>query len=73
MYCLIEKFKQQIIASIPPNDISEYEWLVQNRQQSPASYQQRYRRFWVMNQAQLSLGFREAYFRELNAATTTTA
>jgi hypothetical protein len=71
MYRLIERFNQQVIAAIPPNDIIEYEWLLLSVQQANTpAYQRRYRNFWVMNQAQLSSSFWQAYFAQLSGAIT---
>ncbi len=72
MYSLINQFAQTVvarIATIEPDHVTDYEWLIRNVGQSTApDYQKRYRRFWAMNAAQLSPAFYTAYFGALNAA-----
>jgi hypothetical protein len=68
MYSVIATFQQQIIGSISPSYVAEYEWLCQNVGQSnTASYQRRYRMFWVMRG--VSDNFYTSYFAALSAAT----
>jgi hypothetical protein len=69
MYDLINQFAQTVVGTIPPEHVTDYEWLLQNvGQASTPDYQRRYRRFWAMNAAQLSPAFYTAYFSALSAA-----
>jgi len=69
MYSLINQFAQTVVATIEPDHVTDYEWLIRNVGQGTApDYQKRYRRFWAMNAAQLSPAFYTAYFGALNAA-----
>ncbi len=69
MYDLINQFAQTVVGTIPPEHVTDYEWLLQNvGQASTPDYQRRYRRFWAMNAAQLSPAFYTAYFGTLTAA-----
>ena len=69
MYDLINQFAQTVVGTIPPEHVTDYEWLLQNvGQASTPDYQRRYRRFWAMNAAQLGPAFYTAYFGALNAA-----
>jgi hypothetical protein len=70
MYDLINQFAQTVVGTIPPEHVTDYEWLLQNvGQASTPDYQRRYRRFWAMNAAQLSPAFYVAYFGALIVAT----
>ena len=67
MYSVITTFQNQIIGSISPPYVAEYEWLRQNvGQANTASYQRRYRTFWVMRG--VSSNFYTSYFAALSAA-----
>jgi len=67
MYSVISTYQQAVIGSIGSQDISEYEWLRQNvGQANNASYQRRYRKFWVMRG--VSANFYTSYFAALSAA-----
>jgi hypothetical protein len=68
MYSVIATFQQQIIGSISPSYVAEYAWLRQNvGQANTASYQRRYKTFWVMRG--VSNNFYTSYFAALSAAT----
>src|SRR6266404_1285514 len=67
MYSVIATFQQQIIGSISPSYVAEYEWLRQNvGQANTSSYQRRYKTFWVMRG--VSNNFYTSYFAALSAA-----
>ncbi len=67
MYSVITTYQQAIIGSISSQDTNEYEWLRQNvAQANNASYQRRYRKFWVMRG--VSRNFYVSYFAALSAA-----
>lgn len=67
MYDLINQFAQVVVSTIPSSHVADYEWLVKNVGQATApNYQQRYRRYWSMNAAQLSPSFYSAYFTALS-------
>jgi hypothetical protein len=68
MYSVVAAFQQQIISSISPSYVAEYEWLRQNAgQATAASYQRRHKTFWVMRG--VSSNFYTSYFAALVAAT----
>jgi len=69
MYDLINQFAQTVVGTIPPEHVTDYEWLLRNvRQASTSDYQKKYRRFWAMNAAQLSPAFYTTYFSTLATA-----
>jgi len=69
MYDHINHYAQMVVGTIPPEHVTDYEWLVLNvGQASTPDYQKRYRRFWAMNVAQLSPAFYATYFSTLAAA-----
>jgi hypothetical protein len=69
MYSLINQCAEAILSGIPPDHVSEYDWLLQNLGAIDTSdYRRRYRRFWAMNAAQLSADFYTAYFGALDEA-----
>ncbi len=69
MYDLINQFAKTVVATIPHDHITDYEWLIKNTgQANTAHYQERYRSFWAMNAARLSPDFYTAYFSLLGAA-----
>lgn len=69
MYDLINRFAQTVVGTIPPEHVTDSEWLLQNAgQANMPDYQKRHRHYWAMNAAQLSPAFYTAYFRALNAA-----
>jgi len=73
MYELINQFAQTVVGTIPPEHVTNYEWLLQNAgQASTPNYQERYRRYWAMNRARLSPAFYAAYFGAMSAAMTQT-
>jgi hypothetical protein len=50
MYSVIRTFQQTIVESIDPWEVAEYDWLRKTTDQpGTASYQQRYKNFWGMN------------------------
>jgi hypothetical protein len=69
MYATIEKFQETIINAVVSEDVSEYDWLIQNLgSASTGDYQQKYKSFWTMNVARLSGSFHTAYFSALCTA-----
>lgn len=69
MYNLINQYAQMVVGTIPPEHVTDYEWLLQNvGKASTPDYQKGYRRFWAMNAAQLSPAFYATYFGTLAAA-----
>lgn len=73
MYDLINQYAQKVVATIPTDHVTEYEWLIQNvNHATTPGYQNRYRRFWAMNAARLSPAFYVAYFGAMSAAVTQT-
>lgn len=61
----------QIIQSIKPIHVTEYDWLVRNiNQVTEAEYQRRYKAFWRLNGAGLSQDFCQVYFHHLQTGTT---
>lgn len=69
MYDLINQFAQTVAGTIPPEHVTDYEWLLQNvGQASTPDYQRRYRRFWGMGVALLSSTFYTTYFGALKAS-----
>lgn len=66
---LINHFAKTVVDTIPPEHVTDYEWLLQNvGQASTPDYQKRYRRFWPMNATRLSPAFYATYFGTLGAA-----
>lgn len=58
----------QILQSINPIHVTEYDWLVQNLHQvAEAEYQRRYKNYWRLNGAGLSQNFCQVYFQHLQA------
>ena len=71
LYNLVNQFAREIVRTIPPDHVTEYEWLLQNINcVSTPDYQQRYRSYWAMNVARLSPSFYSAYFNALDTALT---
>lgn len=69
MFGLIEAHCQNVVASIHPAHVREYDWLVENLHRvGQLEYQARYRKFWAMNAARLSPSYCAEYFRRLEAA-----
>lgn len=69
MYRVIEAHFSEVVASIKPRHVTEYEWLVENLVSvREAQYQRRYRTYWVMNAARLNASYCTEYFRRLEAA-----
>lgn len=59
---------EQILQSISPIHIINYEWLVQNiHRVATADYQRRYKNFWRLNGAGLSQNYCLVYFQHLQA------
>lgn len=59
----------QILVSIHPRHVTEYDWLVQNIYNvAKADYQRRYKNYWRLNGAGLSQNYCQAYFQHLQAA-----
>lgn len=68
MYHLINNYIQQILHSIDPIHVTEYDWLVQNiHQVAEADYQRRYKNYWRLNGAGLSQNYCQVYFQYLQA------
>jgi len=58
----------QILVSIQPRHITEYDWLVQNiHNVAKADYQRRYKNYWRLNGVGLSQNYCQAYFQHLQA------
>ncbi len=58
----------QILQSIKPIHVTEYDWLVQNAYEvAEPEYQRRYKNYWRLNGAGLSQDFCQAYFQQLQA------
>jgi hypothetical protein len=58
----------QILVSIDPIHVTEYDWLVQNiHNVAEAGYQRRYKSYWRLNGAGLSQDYCQAYFQHLQA------
>lgn len=69
MFRVIEAHCSDVVASIEPRHVTEYDWLVENLVSvREAEYQHRYRMYWVMNAARLSASYCTEYFRRLEAA-----
>lgn len=69
MYDLINNHVQIILATIPQNHVTDYDWLIQNLQQAGTpQYQANYRNYWGMNAARLNAAYYGAYFQALQAA-----
>lgn len=69
MYDLINQFAQTVVSAIPPDHVTEYEWLLQNVDRvTMPDYQERYRRYWAMGVARLNAAFYATYFNELSLA-----
>jgi len=69
MYHLIEANKATVIASIPRQHVTEYDWLRQNlRDCDTPEYQTRYKTFWRLGAARLSPHFCKVYFSALQAS-----
>jgi hypothetical protein len=68
MYYLINNYIQQILHSINPIHVTEYDWLVQNiHQVAEDNYQNRYKKYWRLYGAGLSQNFCQVYFQHLQA------
>ena len=66
MYHLINNHIQQILQSILPDHVTEYDWLVQNiNNVETPDYQGRYRKYWAINVARLSTNYCQVYFQHL--------
>ena len=71
MYNLIDQFAKEIVSTIPPEHVTEYDWLLQNvGHVSTPGYQQKYRSYWALNVARLNPSFYRAYFNALGTAPT---
>jgi hypothetical protein len=69
MYHLIQANAATVIASIPRQHVTEYDWLIQNlRDCDTPEYQARYKVFWRLGAARLSQRFCNVYFSSLQAA-----
>lgn len=56
----------QILQSISPVHVTEYDWLIQNiHQVATTEYQRRYKNYWRLNGAGLSQNFCQIYFQHL--------
>ena len=68
MYHLINKNVQQILQSISPIHVTEYDFLVHNIQHvADSDYQERYKKYWRLYGAGLSQSFFQSYFQHLQA------
>lgn len=69
MYHLNNTYSEDILSTIRPDHISEYDWLMDNMKycREPA-YQKRYRTYWRMNAARLCPAYCTAYFDQLHVA-----
>ena len=71
MYNLVNQFAKEIVSTIQPNHVTDYEWLLQNvGEVNASSYRTKYRNYWAMNAARLSPSFYCAYFNALHTAPT---
>jgi hypothetical protein len=69
VYRLINEYAAELVATIAPGHVAEYDWLRENTGAvSTLAYQTRYRAFWQMNAARLSPGFCDIYFATLRKA-----
>lgn len=72
MYRLINQHADTILRELncrDPNHVGDYDWLRENiNAVGTGIYQQRYKRFWAMNAAQLSPDFDVCYFQALSEA-----
>jgi len=56
----------QILQSIKPGHITDYDWLIQNTHRvAEPEYQKRYKTYWVLNGAGLSQDYCQTYFQHL--------
>jgi hypothetical protein len=68
-YDRINAHINEILQSISPMHVTEYDWLVQNlHRAAEADYQRRYKNYWRLNGAGLSQHFCQEYFRYLQEA-----
>jgi hypothetical protein len=68
MYELINEFSENVLNSIPPKFVEQYEWLLEHIGQArTVDYQRRYRSFWAMNRPVSNPAFYDAYFEALSA------
>jgi hypothetical protein len=66
---LVNQFAKEIVTTIRPGHVTEYDWLLQNLDHvSTAGYQQKYRAYWAMNVARMNPSFYKAYFNALETA-----
>lgn len=65
MYKLINNHINPILDSISKKHISDYEWLINNKQDIGHHFKRRYKSFWQLNAALLSDEFCDQYFLEL--------
>lgn len=66
MYAVIERGYDLILKAITQDDVKNYDWLIENRDQCGGpKYQRRYRSFWGMNAARLGSAFYSEYFAAL--------
>jgi len=69
MYALINTHIKEVLKTIKPSHISEYEWLIQNLGNcGTPTYRSRYKQYWRMNAARLHETYCDAYFQRLQAA-----
>jgi hypothetical protein len=67
-YDEINELIDQILQSIAPIHVTEYDWLVQNiHQVAETEYQRRYKNYWRLNGAGLSQNYCRVYFQHLQA------
>ena len=66
-YDLINQHNAEILATISPAHVADYDWLRANLHLAEThDYQQRYRTYWGMKTAHLSYSFCDAYFNILH-------
>lgn len=67
-YDKINENIDQLLQSIPPTHVSDYDWLVQNiHHVTELEYQSKYKKYWVLNGAALSKEFIKKYFEQLQS------
>lgn len=66
MYHMVNQCAAALVEKIPPEHITEYEWLLQNLAcANTLNYQSRYRKYWAMDAARLNPAFYDIYFKAL--------
>jgi len=65
MYELINRHIEPILESISERHISDYEWIIENKNNIDSHFKKKYKSFWQLNAALLSDEFCDEYFLEL--------